>query len=88
MKGTESFLAEDGQSALSMVEEEIPDAVFLDIWLPDKDGMVVLEEMRKGWPMLPVVMISGHGSIDLAVRATKLGAYDFVENPFLWKRCS
>lgn len=80
-EGYRVLLAEDGQSALSVVEEETPDAVFLDIWLPDKDGMIVLEEMRKGWPMLPVVMISGHGSIDLAVRATKLGAYDFVEKP-------
>ena len=80
-EGYRVLLAEDGQSALSMLEEEIPDAVFLDIWLPDKDGMLVLEEMRRGWPTLPVVMISGHGSIDLAVRATKLGAYDFVEKP-------
>ncbi len=80
-EGYRVLLAEDGHSALSLVEEEVPDAVLLDIWLPGKDGMAVLEELRQAWPVLPVVMISGHGSIDLAVRATKLGAYDFVEKP-------
>jgi len=80
-EGYRVLLAEDGDKALSLMEEESPDLVLLDIWMPGKDGMVVLEEIRRGWPMLPVVMISGHGSIDLAVRATKLGAYDFVEKP-------
>jgi two-component system nitrogen regulation response regulator NtrX len=80
-EGYRVILAEDGDKALSLMEEESPDLVLLDIWMPGKDGMVVLEEIRRGWPMLPVVMISGHGSIDLAVRATKLGAYDFVEKP-------
>jgi two-component system nitrogen regulation response regulator NtrX len=80
-EGYRVILAEDGDKALSLMEEESPDLVLLDIWMPGKDGMVVLEEIRRGWPMLPVVMISGHGSVDLAVRATKLGAYDFVEKP-------
>ena len=80
-EGYRVLLAEDGQRALSVMEEEVPDAVLLDIWMPGRDGMAVLEEMRRGWPMVPVVMISGHGSIDLAVRATKLGAHDFVEKP-------
>lgn len=80
-EGYRVLLAEDGEKALSIMEEEVPDAVLLDIWMPGRDGMAILEEIRRGWPMVPVVMISGHGSIDLAVRATKLGAHDFVEKP-------
>lgn len=80
-EGYRVILAEDGEKALSLMEEETPDMVFLDIWLPGRDGIVILEEMQRTWPFVPVVMISGHGSIDLAVRATKLGAYDFVEKP-------
>ncbi|MBI1893214.1 MAG: sigma-54-dependent Fis family transcriptional regulator [Candidatus Rokubacteria bacterium] len=67
--------------ALSSLQEAIPDLVILDIWMPDKDGLAALEEIKTQWPHLAVVMISGHGTIETAVRATKLGAYDFVEKP-------
>jgi two-component system nitrogen regulation response regulator NtrX len=55
--------------------------ILLDIWLPGMDGLQVLEQIRKTAPLITVIMISGHGSIETAVRATKLGAFDFVEKP-------
>ncbi len=80
-EGYRVLLAGEGESALRILEDEPPDLVLLDIWMPGRDGMVVLEEIKKGWPQLPVILISGHGSIELAVRATKLGAHDFIEKP-------
>jgi two-component system nitrogen regulation response regulator NtrX len=70
-----------GAEALARIGEEVPDLVILDIWLPELDGIEVLAEIKRQWPELPVVMISGHGTIETAVKATKLGAYDFVEKP-------
>ena len=63
------------------IGEEVPDLVFLDIWMPGMDGLEALAEIKRQWPELPVVMISGHGTIETAVKATKLGAYDFIEKP-------
>jgi two-component system nitrogen regulation response regulator NtrX len=80
-EGYRVLLAEDGERGLRLLEEDSPDLVLLDIWMPGRDGMAILEEIKRGWPTLPVVMISGHGSIELAVRASKLGAHDFVEKP-------
>jgi two-component system nitrogen regulation response regulator NtrX len=74
-------LAEDGEAALRLLEEESPDLVLLDVWMPGRDGIEILQEIKKGWPGVAVVMISGHGSIELAVRATRLGAHDFIEKP-------
>lgn len=71
----------DGESALEEVRREEPDGVLLDIAMPGRDGLEILEELRKGWPALPVMMMSGHGTIETAVRATQLGAFDFVEKP-------
>jgi len=69
------------EEALSWIQKSPPDLVLLDIWLPGMDGIAALERMKKLMPDLAVVMISGHGSIEAAVRATKLGAYDFIEKP-------
>ena len=80
-EGYRVLLAEDGERALRVLEEDMPDLVLLDIWMPGRDGIAILEEIKTRWPMLPVVMISGHGSIELAVRASKLGAHDFIEKP-------
>jgi two-component system nitrogen regulation response regulator NtrX len=70
-----------GEEALRAVEGSPFDAVLLDVWLPGKDGLETLMELRDRGCDLEVVMISGHGTIETAVRATKLGAFDFVEKP-------
>ncbi|MGH7319567.1 MAG: sigma-54-dependent transcriptional regulator [Candidatus Rokuibacteriota bacterium] len=70
-----------GHEALARVGEEVPDLVILDIWLPETDGIDTLAELKRQWPELPVIMISGHGTIETAVKATKLGSYDFIEKP-------
>jgi two-component system nitrogen regulation response regulator NtrX len=80
-EGYRPLSAATGQEAFARIGEEVPDLVVLDIWLPEMDGLEVLAELKRQWPELPVVMISGHGTIETAVKATKLGAYDFVEKP-------
>src|SRR5262249_61233203 len=67
--------------ALARVQDETPDLVFLDIWMPGVDGLEALAEIKRLRPETAVVMISGHGTIETAVKATKLGAYDFIEKP-------
>ncbi|MEJ5328673.1 MAG: sigma-54 dependent transcriptional regulator [Desulfobaccales bacterium] len=80
-EGFEVLTAADGDSALKTVREETPDLVLLDISLPDRDGLEVLSEVKKQDPLLPVIMISAYGSVENAVKATRLGAYDFIEKP-------
>lgn len=72
----------DGRQALERLGEELPDLVLLDVWLPETDGIEVLAQIRERHGDLPVLVISGHGNVDTAVRATKLGAADFIEKPF------
>jgi DNA-binding NtrC family response regulator len=73
--------AEDGPSALARIAAGPFDLVLLDIKMPGMDGMKVLQKIKETKPYLPVVMISGHGTIENAVEATKLGAYDFLPKP-------
>lgn len=73
--------AESGEEGLEALRREQFDALFLDIWLPGIDGLETLRELREQNFEAQVVMISGHGTIETAVRATKLGAFDFVEKP-------
>ncbi len=80
-EGFEVMAADAGLKALDIIKETIPDIVLLDIWMPDIDGIETLERIRELYPGLQVIMISGHGTIETAVRATKLGAYDFIEKP-------
>jgi two-component system nitrogen regulation response regulator NtrX len=80
-EGYEVVESKDGVQALKQLETDPPDLVLLDIWMPGMDGIEVLEKMKGQIPNLPVVMISGHGNIELAVKAVKLGAYDFIEKP-------
>jgi two-component system nitrogen regulation response regulator NtrX len=70
-----------GADAIARVAEEAPDVIFLDIWMPGLDGLEVLTELKRIRPDATVVMISGHATIETAVKATKLGAYDFIEKP-------
>jgi len=82
-EGYDAVSARDGEGALDWLRaaEEEPGVVLLDIAMPGRNGMAILEELRKAWPGLPVVMMSGHGTIETAVRATRLGAFDFIEKP-------
>jgi len=70
-----------GEDLLKQVAQAIPDLVVLDVWLPGMDGLQALEEVKRLHPELPVIMISGHSNVETAVKATKLGAYDFIEKP-------
>lgn len=81
-EGYQVFLAHDGESGLQAIKDVQPDIVFQDIWMPGKfDGIEVLTRARKEHPNVEFVMISGHGTIETAVKATKLGAWDFIEKP-------
>ncbi len=81
-EGYQVFLAHDGESGLQAIKDIQPDVVFQDIWMPGKfDGIEVLTRARKEFPNVEFVMISGHGTIETAVKATKLGAWDFIEKP-------
>ena len=77
-EGYQTRIAADGDAALALLAREpSADLVLLDIAMPGRDGISVLAELRERWPQLPVVMMSGHGTIDTAVRSTRLGAFDF-----------
>jgi len=81
-EGYETSSAADGNAALSALAEDVEtDLVLLDIAMPGRDGVEILSEMRKCWPAIPVVMMSGHGTIETAVRTTRIGAFDFIEKP-------
>jgi two-component system nitrogen regulation response regulator NtrX len=81
--------AHDGVSGLQAIRAFQPDVVFLDIWMPGElDGIQVLNLGRKEFPNVDFVMISGHGTIETAVKATKLGAWDFIEKPLSMDKIS
>lgn len=80
-EGFRTLFAQDGEGGLALVKEENPDLIMLDIWMPGMDGLETLHRIREGYPEQLVVMMSGHGTIETAVKATKLGAYDFIEKP-------
>ena len=80
-EGFEVETATNGYEGLKIVEEESPDLVLLDIWMPGIDGIETLKEIKKNYANIPVIIITGHGTIETAVKATKLGAYDLIEKP-------
>ncbi|GAB4260982.1 sigma-54-dependent transcriptional regulator [Deferrisoma sp.] len=80
-EGYEVASAGSGEEALDGLDAADPDVVLLDVWLPGIDGVEVLQKLRERDPDLPVIMMSGHATIETAVKATKLGAYDFIEKP-------
>ena len=81
-EGLRVLEAADGRQALDIIRRENPELVILDIWMPEIDGLQVLQEIKDASGTPAVVMISGHGNIETAVKATKLGAFDFIEKPF------
>lgn len=83
-EGHETRTAFDSDSALAAIADRVPRLVFLDIWLQGSklDGLELLDAIKTLYPDLPIVMISGHGTIETAVSAIRKGAYDFIEKPF------
>lgn len=80
-EGYQVLSAESGVEGIETARQELPDLILLDIWMPGMDGLETLEKLKSLIPQITVIMISGHGTIDTAVRATKLGAFDFIEKP-------
>ncbi|BEH11187.1 MULTISPECIES: sigma-54-dependent transcriptional regulator [Geobacter] len=80
-EGYRTAFARDGVEALETVQKDRPDLVLLDIWMPRLDGMETLQRLKAADPGLTVVMMSGHGTIETAVKSTKMGAFDFIEKP-------
>ncbi|MCX7793016.1 MAG: sigma-54 dependent transcriptional regulator [Thermodesulfovibrionales bacterium] len=85
-EGYDVITSMNAEEGLRIFDEQTPDLVLLDIWLPGMDGIEALKRMRDRRPSVPVIMISGHGTIELAVKAAKLGAYDFLEKPLALER--
>ncbi|MFZ4985126.1 MAG: sigma-54-dependent transcriptional regulator [Blastocatellia bacterium] len=80
-EGFEVSTVESGEECLKVLEKRLYSCILLDVWLPGIDGIETLKQLRAISPDLCVIMISGHGTIETAVRATRLGAYDFIEKP-------
>lgn len=83
-EGYETRLASNADECMESVEEQAPALMILDIWLKDSqmDGIDILKTVKRDKPDIPIVIISGHGNIEIAVAAIKQGAYDFIEKPF------
>ncbi len=83
-EGYKARSAKNSSEALQAVHAKKPNLVVLDVWLNNSelDGIEILEELKKTYKDLPVIVISGHGTVDMAVNATKKGAYDFLSKPF------
>src|SRR5512145_304959 len=80
-EGFQALTAGSGEEGLKIVAEEMPQLVLLDIWLPGMDGLDTLKAIKAAHPNVLIIMMSGHGTIETAVKATKLGAFDFIEKP-------
>ena len=73
--------ATNGYEALKIIDAESPDLVLLDIWMPGIDGIETLKEIKRENPFIQVIIITGHGTVETAVTATKIGAFDLIEKP-------
>ncbi len=80
-EGYEVLTAHDGIEGLRLLKTEPIDVVFLDVWMPGKGGIEVLENIKTSWPDVEVIIVSGHATVETAVKAIKLGAYDYLEKP-------
>src|SRR5438876_663190 len=81
-EGFEVLEAPDGRRALELLQHAAPRLAIVDVWMPEMDGIELVERMRNQAPGVPIIVISGHGTIETAVRVIRLGAYDFLEKPF------
>ena len=83
-EGYQTRLAGNCDECIKAIEEKAPSLLILDIWLKDSkmDGIDILKHVKQNFPSIPVVIISGHGNVEIAVAAIKQGAYDFIEKPF------
>jgi two-component system nitrogen regulation response regulator NtrX len=80
-EGYEPVTASSGEEALRIAKDVNPDIILLDVWLTGMDGIQTMKELKEDTRDLPVIMISGHANVELAVKATKIGAYEFLEKP-------
>lgn len=85
-EGFSAVCADNAEQGLEILADQQIDLVLLDIWLPGMDGMEALRQIKIDFPHLPVIMISGHGTIETAVQATRHGAYDFIEKPLSYDK--
>jgi UDP-3-O-[3-hydroxymyristoyl] N-acetylglucosamine deacetylase len=85
-EGYSTLTTTSGEEALALYGTKRPDLVFLDIWLADRDGLETLQALREADPTAAVVMMSGHGTTSTAVKAIKMGAFDYLEKPLSYKR--
>jgi two-component system nitrogen regulation response regulator NtrX len=80
-EGYTTAQAADGDEALRLLQKETPDVMLLDVWLPGRNGIQTLQAVKKQRADLEVIMMSGHANVETAVKATKLGVFDFIEKP-------
>ena len=88
-EGYAVVVAAGADEARQARQRERPDVILLDIWMPGTDGISLLREWAAAGALTtsPVIMMSGHGTVETAVEATRLGAYDFIEKPISWPSC-
>lgn len=85
-EGFTALTAASGSEAMELFAQRSPDVVFLDIWLADHDGLEILQAMRERDPTATIIMMSGHGTPSTAVKAIKMGAFDYLEKPLSYNR--
>jgi len=85
-EGFTPICVDSAEKGLKKIKTEAVDLVLLDIWMPGMDGIEALKQIKEDYPELQVVMISGHGTIETAVQATKIGAFDFIEKPLSYDK--
>src|SRR5215813_9689724 len=81
-EGFDVVEAENGRAALDVLARQEPRLAIVDIWMPEVDGIELVQRMRTQAPGVPIIVISGHGTIETAVRVIRDGAFDFLEKPF------
>ncbi len=81
MRDVDSDVALDGEQALQRVEDDIPDVMVLDLKMPGIDGLEVLRRVKKAYPQIPVIILTGHGSEKDEAEARRLGAFDYLQKP-------